>query len=91
MGVIDSDAAGAVMQLTGKGAEVSADIIKAFLNWLINIRSKHLENELSKEKIQHTQLENTLANENILRVKSSKLFLCTQIRDIGTSEQNIYP
>ena len=26
-----------------------------------------------------------------LRVKSSNLFLCTQIRDIGTSEQNIYP
>jgi len=51
LGVIGDEAAGSVMQLTGKGVEISADIIKAFLDWLINIRRRHLENALASENI----------------------------------------
>jgi len=72
MGVIDGETAGTVMQLTGKGVEISADILKAFLDWLINIRHNYLENVLASEKIKQTKADNELTGENIKLAKEMR-------------------
>ena len=50
MGVIGDEATGSVIQLTGKGVEITADILKSFLNWLVNFRRRHLENAFLSEQ-----------------------------------------
>ena len=50
MSVVSGESAGSVGQLAGKGADIAADLLKAFLNWLVNLRRRHLENVLIGEQ-----------------------------------------
>jgi hypothetical protein len=54
----------------GKGADITADLLKAFLGWLIAMRSRHVENELQREKIISTKAETGLKNEQLKMAQS---------------------
>jgi len=70
MSVIGDESANASLGLITKGADISADLLKAFLGWLINLRSRHLENELKRETINATKTDKGLKNEQIKMMKS---------------------
>jgi hypothetical protein len=49
------------MGLMGKGAEISADVLKAFLGWRIGLRSRHIDNELKRAQTEMAGAQTEMA------------------------------
>jgi len=68
--VIGDETANASLGLMTKGAEITADLLKAFLGWLINLRSRHLENELKRESTNAAKTDNAVKSEQLKMMKT---------------------
>ena len=73
MGVIGDDAPGSVIQLTGKGVDITADILKAFLSWLVNLRRRHLENVLAIEQSKTAHEQGKMLSEQNTLIKNMRM------------------
>ena len=60
MSVVGDESAQVVMQTAAKGVEISADIIKELLKWLMGIRSRHIENTLKNQQMKMTRSYNAV-------------------------------
>jgi len=68
LSVIGDESASSVMGVMGKSAEITADLLKAFLGWLVGIRGRYIENDLKKHQMDQ------LAGQAKLQAAQSKLF-----------------
>ena len=60
MSVVGDESAQVVMQAATKGVEISADILKELLKWLIGLRGRHIENTLKSQQIKMTKNYNAV-------------------------------